>query len=127
MRICIDNCVVQFSEITKEWSSDLISLQDLLIGIVVMWFWLAQKIFFNLVEEWIEDRWKELQWIFNYEFIRNSLFFTFFCFSCVLRAFFFEGLWWKFFGALETWICRASLIYGLLRFFEAFELDSSKL
>ena len=36
MQICIDDCVVQFSEITKEWFSDLISLQDLLIGIVVM-------------------------------------------------------------------------------------------
>ena len=28
MQICIDDCVVQFSEITKEWSSDSISLQD---------------------------------------------------------------------------------------------------
>ena len=32
MRICINEYVVQFSEITKEWSFDLISLQDLLIG-----------------------------------------------------------------------------------------------
>ena len=45
-----------------------------------------------------------------------------------LRIFYvFEGLWWKFFGALESWIHRASLIYGLLRFLEAFELDSSDL
>ena len=50
------------------------------------------------------------------------------CSSCVLRVFFFfEGLWWKFFGALEAWIRRASLICGLLRFLEAFELDSSEL
>ena len=50
------------------------------------------------------------------------------CVLCVLGAFFvFEGLWWKFFGALEAWIRRAPLIYGLLRFLEAFELDSSKL
>ena len=55
MRICIDDCVVQFSEITKEWSSDSISLQDLLIGFVVMWFWLEHKISFDLVEGWIED------------------------------------------------------------------------
>ena len=48
--------------------------------------------------------------------------------SSVLGAFFvFEGLWWKFFGTLEAWICRALLIYGLLRFLEAFEHDSSKL
>ena len=45
-----------------------------------------------------------------------------------LRMFFvFEGLWWKFFEALEAWICRASLICDLLRFLEAFELDSSDL
>ena len=41
--------------------------------------------------------------------------------------FVFEGLLWKFFGALEAWIRRVSLIYGLLRFLEAFEFDSSKL
>ena len=36
MQICIDDCVVQFSEITKELSSNSISLKDLLIGFVVM-------------------------------------------------------------------------------------------
>ena len=36
MRICIDEFVVQFSVITKELSSDWISLKDLLIGFVVM-------------------------------------------------------------------------------------------
>ena len=36
MRICINNCVVQFSVITKELSSDSISLKDLLIGFVMM-------------------------------------------------------------------------------------------
>ena len=46
----------------------------------------------------------------------------------LLRMFFvFEGLWWKFFGALEAWIYRASPICGLLSFLEAFELDSSDL
>ena len=54
--------------------------------------------------------------------------FCFSCSSCVLRVFFvFEGLWWKFFGALEAWIHRVSLICGLLRFLEAFKLDSSEL
>ena len=44
------------------------------------------------------------------------------------RMFFvFEGLWWKFFGALKAWIYRPSLICSLLRFLEAFELDSSDL
>ena len=51
VRICIDECVVQFYVITKEWSSDLISLKDLLIGIVVMWFWFEHKISFNLAKE----------------------------------------------------------------------------
>ena len=55
MQICIDECVVQFSEIKKELSFDSISLQDLLIGIMVMWFWFEHKISFNLAEEWIED------------------------------------------------------------------------
>ena len=36
MRICIDDCVVQFSVITKELSYDSISLKYLLIEIVVM-------------------------------------------------------------------------------------------
>ena len=46
----------------------------------------------------------------------------------LLRIFFvFEGLWRKFFGALEAWIRRASPICGLLRFLEAFELDSNDL
>ena len=35
----------------------------------------------------------------------------------LLRMFFvFEDLWWKFFGALEAWIRRASLICDLLMF-----------
>ena len=55
MRICIDDCVVHFSVITKELSFDLITLKDLLIGFVVMWFWFEHKISFNLAEEWIED------------------------------------------------------------------------
>ena len=46
----------------------------------------------------------------------------------LLRMFFvFEGLWQKFFETLEAWIRRASPICGLLRFLEAFELDSSNL
>lgn len=46
----------------------------------------------------------------------------------LLRMFFvFESLWWKFFGALEAWIRRASPICSLLRFLEAFELDSNDL
>ena len=60
MQICIDECVVQISVITKEWSSDSISLKDLLIGIVVMWFWFEHKVCFNLAEEWIEDLWNEI-------------------------------------------------------------------
>ena len=50
------------------------------------------------------------------------------CVLCVLRAFFIvKDLWWKFFGALVAWICRASPICGFLKFLEAFELDSSEL
>ena len=128
MKISIDDCVVQFSEITKEWSSDLISLKDLLIGFMVMWFWFKHKISFNLTEEWIEDLWKGITmnlWLWACEkfFVLHVL-----CVLCVFHALFlFEGLWWKFFGALEAWIRRTSLICGLLRFIEAFELDSSGL
>ena len=46
----------------------------------------------------------------------------------LLQIFFvFVGSWWKFFRALKAWIHRASPIYGLLRFLEAFELDSNVL
>ena len=41
--------------------------------------------------------------------------------------FVFKGLWWNFFKALEVWIRRALPIWGLLRFLEAFELDSNDL
>ena len=60
MRICIDECVVQFSVIIKEWSSDSISLKDLLIRIMVMWLWFEHQIYFNLAEEWIEDLWNRI-------------------------------------------------------------------
>ena len=60
MQICIDDCVVQFSVITKELSSNSISLKDLLIGFVVMWFWFEHPIYFNLAKEWIEDLWDRI-------------------------------------------------------------------
>ena len=42
----------------------------------------------------------------------------------VLQMFFvFEDLYWKFFRALEAWICKVSLICSLSVFIEAFELD----
>ena len=46
----------------------------------------------------------------------------------LLRMFFvFKGSWRKFFGTLEAWIYWAPPICGLLRFLEAFELDSNDL
>ena len=125
MRICIDECMVQFSVITKKLSSDSISLKTLLIGFVVMWFWFEHPIYFNLTEEWIEDLWNRITmnlwlWACWKSFVLHIL--------LVLRVFFvFESLWWKFFGALEAWIRWGSLICDLLRFLEAFELDSSDL
>ena len=132
MWICIDECVVQFSVITKEWSSDSMSLKYLLIGIVIMWFWYEHKISFNLAKEWIEDLWNKITmnlWLWAcLEILCSSRSLCVLRVLCVLRAFFlFEGFWWKFFDALEAWIRKASLICGLLRFLEAFELDSSEL
>ena len=117
MRICIDDCVVQFSVITKELSSNSISLKDLLIGFVVMWFWFEHLIYFNLAGEWIEGLWNRITinlWLWAC--------WKFFVLH-ILHAFFvFEGLWWKFFGALEAWIRRASPIFFLLRFLKALSL-----
>ena len=128
MRIFIDECVVQFSVITKEWSSDSISLKDLLIRIVVMWFWFEHKISFNLA--WGMDR-RLLKRNYNESLVMSLLEILCsscsLCVLCVLHAFFlFKGLWWKFFGALEAWIRRALLICGLLSFLEAFKLDFSE-
>ena len=130
MRICIDEYVVQFSKITKEWHSDLISLKDLLIGMVLMWFDSNTK----YPSIWLRNGSKIFERNYNESLAMSLL--EILCYSrsscslCVLRVlrvfFFFKGLWWKFFGALEAWIRRASLIYGLLRFLEDFELDSSK-
>ena len=89
MRIYIYDCVVQFSEITKEWSSDSISLQDLLIGFVAMWLWLKQKISFNLVEGWIEDYWNGITmnlWLWAcLEILCSSRSSCSSCSPCVLR------------------------------------------
>ena len=132
MCICIGEYVVQFTVITKEWSSDSISLQDSLIGILIMWFWLEHQIFFNLVEGWIEDPWNRITmnlWLWTcYKFyvlrVLHALciFFVFFAYSSSSKV-----LWWKFFWAFEAWIYRGSLIYNFLKFLVAFELDFSKL
>ena len=110
MWICIDKGVVQFSVITKELSSNSISLKYLLIGIVVMWFWYEHKISFNLAKEWIEDLWNRITmnlWLWAcLEILCSSRSLCVLRVLCVLRAFFlFEGLWF-------------------VRFLEAFELDS---
>ena len=122
MWICIDECVIQFSVITKKWSSNSISLKDLLIGIVVMWFWFEHQIYFNLAEEWIKDLWNRITmnlWLWACLEILCSSHST--CVLC-LRRFVAEVL--RGFGG---WIRRVSPICGLLRFLEAFELDSSNL
>ena len=48
MWICIDEFVVQFSVITKDWSFDSISLKDLLIEILTKRFWFEHQIYFKL-------------------------------------------------------------------------------
>ena len=124
VQICIDDCVVQFSVITKELSSNSICLKYLLIGIMVMWFWYEHKISFNLAEEWIEDLWNRIimnLWLWAcLEILCSS---RSLCVLCVLRSFFlFEGWWWKLFGVLEAWIHRASLICGLWGFWRLLSL-----
>ena len=124
MWICFDEYVVQFFEITKYWSSDSISLQDLLIGIVIF----DPNTKYPSI--WLKNRSKtletELQQISGYKLVRNSLFYVHS--SCYSHVFFvFKGLWWKFFGVFGAWILRASLIPIFLEFLEAFGLDSSKL
>ena len=100
MRICIDECVVQFFVITKELSFDLISLKDLLIGFVVIRFLFEHPIYFTLAEEWIDDLWNKITMNLWLQACWKSFILHVFH---VLRVFFiFEGLWWKFFGALEA-------------------------
>ena len=114
---------------------------------VILWFDLLERFvdwnYGNVILIWTQyilqfgwgmDR-RPLKWNYNeslamslLEILCSSRFLCVRRVLCVLRAFFlFEGLWWKFFGALEAWICRASLICSLLRFLEDFELDSSEL
>ena len=125
MQICIDDCVIKFSVITKKLSSHSISLKDLLIGFVVMWFWFEHPMYFNFFEEWIEDLWNRITmnlwlWACWKSLVLHVL--------RILRVFFiFKGLWWKFFNTFEAWIRWASLICDFLRFLETFELDSSEL
>ena len=87
----------------KEWSSDSVSLKDLYIGIVVMWFWLEHQISFNLFKEWIKDLWIELQRISSYELVINPLLSTFFvCSSCSSRVL-----------HLRRFVCRHRILYLL--------------
>ena len=88
--------------------------------------------FFRALEVWIqraspicgllrflEGFWAWFQWTLRFRQV---------VWMILLRMFFvFEGLWWKFFGALEAWIYRVLPICGLLRFLETFELDSNDL
>ena len=119
MRICIDEYVVQFSKITKEWPFDSISLQDFID-------WICRNVILNTKYPsiWLRNGSKIFERNYNESLAMSLL--EILCYSrsscslCVLHVlrvfFFFKGLWWKFFGALEAWILRASLIYGLLRF-----------
>ena len=125
MRICIDDCVVQFSVITKELSSDSISLKDLLIGFVVIWFCFEHLIYFNLVEEWIEDLWNRIAmnlWLWACLEIlcssRSS------CSSCVLRLRRFVVEVLRGFRGLNL---QSFTNLWFVRFLEAFELDSKEL
>ena len=103
---------------------------------VILWFdllkrlvdWICNNVILirtpNILQfgwRWIEDLWNRITmnlwlWACWKSFVLHVLH----------VLFIFEGLWWKFFEALEAWIRRASLIYGLLRFLEVFELDSNK-
>ena len=94
--------------------------KTLLIGFVEMWSWTQNILQFG----WRMDR-RLLKRNCNESLAVNFL--EILCSSrssrssCVLRVlrvfFIFEGLWWKFFEALEAWIRRVSPIYGLLMFF----------
>ena len=133
MRICIDEYVVQLSEIKKKKKKKVILWFNLLARLID---WNCGNVILTRTQNILQFGWgifeNELQWISGYELVRNSLFFTFFvffmCSLCSSRILLlFEGLRWKFFSVLEAWIHRVSLICGLLRILEAFELDSSEL
>ena len=84
VRICIDECMVQFSVITKKLSSNLISLKYLLIEGNVILIWTQDILQFGK----IMDR-RSLKQNYNeslaMSLFGNSLFFTFFvCSSCSL-------------------------------------------
>ena len=109
---------------------------------VILWFDLLKRlvdwICSNVILIWTQDilqfGWgmdrRLLKWNCN-ESLAISLL-EILCSSCslcssrvlrVLGAFFvFEGLWWKFFGALEAWIYRASLICDLWGFWRLLSL-----
>ena len=94
--------------------SILILLQKNTLWFYLLWTWLEQEIFLTLVGRWIE---RSSQQISNFELIRDLLFFK----SSNVKAFrlkFFEG-----FRCLIRW---ASRIWGLLKFMEAFQLNSNR-
>ena len=107
---------------------------------VILWFdllkrlvdWICSNVILIQTQDILQFGWgmdqRSLKW--NYNESLAMILLEILCSSrslCVHRILYVRGLWWKFFEALEAWILRASLIYGLLRFLEAFKLDSSDL
>ena len=100
------------------WIMSTISISILLqkntLWFYLLWTWLKQETFLTLVGRWIEQ---SSQQIPNFELVRDLLFFK----SSNVNAFklkFFRG-----FRGLIHW---ASRIWGLLKFKEAFQLNSNK-
>ena len=100
------------------WIMSTISISILLqkntLWFYLLWTWLKQEIFLTLVGRWIEQ---SSQQISNFELVRDLLFFK----SSNVNAFklkFFRG-----FRGLIHW---ASRIWGLLKFKEAFQLNSNR-
>ena len=123
MRICIDDCGIILCDYKRVilWFDLLERLVDLDCNNVIL-IWTQNILQFG----WGIDR-RLLKQNYNESLAMSLLEIT--CSSrssCVLRVldvfFVFEGLWWKFFGALEAWIRRASLICDLWCFWRLLSL-----
>ena len=123
MRICIDDCGTILCDYKRVilWFDLLKRLVDWICSNVIL-IWTQDILQFD----WGMDR-RLLKWNCN-ESLAISLLeilcsLCSLCSSHVLGAFFvFEGLWWKFFGALEAWIRTASLICDLWGFWRLLSL-----
>ena len=94
-------------------------------NVILIWITNILQYCWRMDQRFLKQNYNESLAMSLLEIICSSRFLYFLHVLCLFSVF--EGLWWRFFRALEIGIYRDSLICGFLKFLETFELDSNEL